>query len=113
MSKLKLFGIKKDKERAEFIIEKSQEFIPLIQKLVKEVTGKVDWYLFIGTDKKTGKCVDEKIDNYTDRCEYKKYKDYELDIFVGKNRIVLVTRSSLQNQKRFTDKLLKLCEWKK
>ena len=111
MKKLKLYSIKKDEERAEFIIEKSQEFIPLIQKLVKELTKEFDWQLFVETDEKTGKSIDEKIEDWTDKCKHRKYKKLELDIFVGKNRIVLVVRTSLQ--KRFVDKLMKFCQWKK
>lgn len=113
MKKLKLFGIKKNKKQVEFTIEKSQEFVPLIQNLVKKLTGEVDWQLFVGTDKKTGKCVDEKIEDWTDRYKHRKYKNYELDIFIGKNRIILVTRSSIQNQKRFIDELMNFCKWKK
>lgn len=112
MKKLKLFGLKKDEGRAAFTIEKSQKFVPSIQTLVKKITGEVDWQLFVGTDEKTGRCIDEKIEDWTDRCKYRKYRDYELDVFVGKNRIILVVRSSAKNQKKFIKRLFEFCEWK-
>ena len=113
MKKLKLFGLRKDEERTEFIIEKNQKFIPSIQNLIKKITGEADWQLFVGTDEKTGGCIDEKIEDWTDRCKHRKYRDYELDIFVGKNRIVLVVRSSAKNQKKIVKTLFEFCKWKK
>jgi hypothetical protein len=112
MKKLNLFGMKKDGERLEIIIEKSQTFIPIIQKIVKELAKDRSWF-FKTEDKKTSDAIDEKIRDCTDKCEYRKYKDYEMDIFVGKKRIILVIRTSVKNQEKFLDSLMKFYKWKK
>ncbi len=112
MKKLKLCGIKKDENRAEFTIDKTQNFVAIIKKIVIKLTGEVDWQLF-SCDDPEGGCVDEKLENLTDWCVYRKYKNYELDIFVGKEKIILVVRSSLKNQKKIVKELMKFCAWKK
>ncbi len=112
MKKLKIFGINKDEGHAEIILEKSQDFIPMIRKVVKQLTGEDDYELFIEESATSG-CADEKIEKWTDRCKHRKYKEYELDLFVGKNRIIIAVRSSAKNQKIFIDKMMKFCKWGK
>lgn len=112
MKKLKLCGIRKDENRAEFTIDKTQSFVPIIRKLITKFTGDKPFYFLLKDEEENGP-VDERIGDLTDSCVHTKHKEYEFDIFFGKEKIILVVRSSLKNQKKFVKEIMKFCVWKK
>ncbi len=109
--KQKLYGIEKSNKRTEFRLEKSQQFIKIIRELAKNLTGHSGGlsYGFVeGKEEKDG-----KIKDCTDICLYEKIKDYEFEVFIGKNRIILVIWTSLKNQKKVIKEIMKFYRWYK
>ena len=112
MSKIKLFGVGREGNRVQFTLDKKQEFIPLIRKLLKKFVNDEDSiFLDIPGPKDDYDVRDEKIDSYTDTCVHRKYEDIEMDFFVGKDKIILVIRSSSEIQQKLVDFIVDYCEW--
>ncbi len=112
MKKVKIIGIHEHEEQTEFIVDKSSEFIPFVRKLVKDITGEKYFELF------PGECGAEchssnEIEDWTDRYHFVKRENFELGIFVGKNKIILILRSPSKIRKKFVQMFSELCKWKK
>ncbi len=113
MSKVKLYGMNRGDKRVHFIIDKKQDFVPMIRNIMKEFPGYTEdsIFLYIPGPNEEGDVRDEKIDDYTDTCVHRKYGDVDMEIFVGKQRIILVIRSSQEIQQKIVDMILEQCEW--
>lgn len=106
MRKLEILGLKKDDKRIEFAIRKSQEFIPVMQEMIDKLIGKYKYCDLFPAEY-------YKIEQFTDMCLHNKYSRYEIDVFVGKKRIILVVKSSPQNQKKFYKEFKRFWEYNK
>lgn len=108
MKKLTVFGISNDEGRVAFTLEKVQDFVPIMRKVIEEVVGKTDRDLFDDYDEKKGH-FDMVLKNFTDYCENLEFPGLDLDIFFGVKKIILVLRSS--KKQKFIDALMKHCKW--
>lgn len=105
MKKTRLYGIKKDNGRTQFIIEKSEDARKLIERIINYLTkDETTPNIFMGCG---------KIKSYTDWCIYDRYKDHQFEVFIGKNRIIFVVFTDNKNQKRLVNEVIKFCKWYK
>ncbi|MFH1977738.1 MAG: hypothetical protein ABIJ92_00230 [Candidatus Aenigmatarchaeota archaeon] len=122
MEKLKIYGIKKNlPSRIQFILEKDQKFINVIQKLVTEFIGHHD---LIYENETSEDVRNDEIEELTDRCDFFDYgmlerdpelncEPFALEVFVGQRKVLLNLYSSKKFQEKFTESLLKHVEWGK
>lgn len=103
MKKMKMFGMKREHGRTEFILEKSDKFIVVARKAIEDIVGS-DFrpYLFMCTDE-SGEKIDIKY--FDDRCEFYEHGDLKVEVFVGKNRVIMVVWSSADLQEKFIKKI--------
>ncbi len=113
MQKVKLYGIKKDSKRTEFVLEKTHEFIPFLKELIGKLT-KDELGPFFFDEEYNRKTKDfARLACYTDNLFYEKYRDYEFQIFIGSKRLFLVIWSNIKYQKKIVREVIKLSRWYK
>jgi hypothetical protein len=92
MKKLKLFGLGNNDERSYFIFEKSLDFFSLfsdfLTKLGMQKSGSFYDYENDSID------LEETIDIVENMSD----KNYDIDIFYGKNKIIVVIRSVIERE---------------
>jgi hypothetical protein len=111
MKKLKLFATSNFEDRDEFRIEKDQRALGCIKKFLESLELDTS-YTFITEDKDAHE-KEIRISKLTDFCQNFKNKDYNIDVFFGKDRIILVVRTAIRNRQKIVKEILKWCEWAK
>jgi len=109
MKKLKLYATGNEEERSYFKIEKKQTFLEKFRQLLKNLGCEnfdVDYWM-----KDSERNKDEKISKTFDYCNNFKTKNCDIDIVFGKNRIIILVRTSPKNRQKFIKELMKFCEW--
>ena len=106
MKRLKLKGIGNESNRIFFVFEKDDKFFTNISfflaNLSLDKTG-----IMYGHDEKK-----KDIKNTFDVLENTKNKDYDLDIFYGKSRIIVVIRTDEKNRDIIIKNLKKIADYK-
>ncbi len=114
MSKIKLSGVVRGEKRVQFTLEKTQEFVPMVRKLLKDFAKDDDSiFLDIPGPKDDYDVRDEPLEKYNDTCIYRKYKKLDVEIFIGNEKIVVAIRSDLEIQQKIVDFIMKYCKWVK
>ena len=88
-----LKGIKNNRYRYELTIEKNQENVKKLIKFLKELEFKNSEFNLLECKKGIDICVPIKISKIDDKCIYFRNKRYDLDLFYGNKRIILVIRT--------------------
>jgi hypothetical protein len=92
MKKIKLLGIGNTNERHYFIFEKTLEFFPAFLKFFEQTkvskTGSFYDYDENNTD----------LESHTDIIENTHNEEYDIDIFFGKDKIIVVIRTEIEKK---------------
>lgn len=110
MNKFALTGIKNDKYRYEFTVKKNQAFVGSFIELLPELGFKNQEFYFLEYKKGQDSLIPIKINKLKEVCNNFKNKDYDIEIFYGNKRIILVIRTK---KKDFLKKSSKWFKFKK
>ncbi len=121
MNKLSLLGLNKEKHKLIFRFKKTRNFFKVFPELLDslKLDKTASFYQFDEEDifleehgLSTFKAEKGSKIEIEDLLETTKNDKYELDIFYGKNDIIIVIRSSSVAEKRLTEELLKIAKFK-
>ncbi len=115
MKKLKLFGIKKGTTHNIFNIEKNESFLEYFREFLHTLGFKKHT-----TAKELLKLLGDSDDNYsarkyTDKLYLDKYfyfenEEFKIDVFFGKERVIVSIFTPSDNQQKITDLIMNFCE---
>lgn len=103
MEKLKLFARGNEKDRNFFIIEKNQTFFSLFPKFLLNCGFRNNIYLDEYQDNAP------RIDDFIDMQENFKNENYDIDLIYGKDKIILIIRTSVNLRDKLTEGIQSIC----
>ncbi len=105
MQKINLLGLGSYENRSYFVFEKKKEFIILFSKFLESIgLDPLNAYYQLSEG-------DVDIEDYTDTADHVKNEFYDIDIFYGAKRIIVVIRSEIPRD-RYIDKIKKIANFK-
>jgi hypothetical protein len=107
-----LTGTDNDGVRHRYSFIKNEKFKKVFRELLINLgfEEKIVKNLFIVEDETTGEASEVSIHSISDHCAYYKNKQYEIDIFYGSKKIILVIRTNQKNKRDRRTKLLNYIE---
>ena len=115
MKKLKLYGIKKGETHNVFQIEKGESFLEYFREFLHKLgfekhTTAIELLKLLGDsdDNYSAKKYSDKL--YQDKYFYFESKEFKIDVFFGKERVIVSIFTSSDNQQKLTKLMMKFCE---
>lgn len=116
MKKLRLYGLIKSEARNVFIIEKKKIFLDNFVKFLEalnfdRISIVTELFKLMGSsdDNYSAKKYSNKL--YEDEFFYFENKKYKVDLFFGKNKIILSIFTSSDDQKKITQLIMNFCKF--
>ncbi|MEA3329412.1 MAG: hypothetical protein U9Q06_01585 [Nanoarchaeota archaeon] len=118
MKKLKLYAIKKEKTHNVFHIEKDESFLKHFRNFLHKLGFKqgetaIELLKLLGDldDNYSARKYSDKL--YQDKFFYFENKDFKIDLFFGKEIIIVSIFTLLDNQKKIMNLILEFCDFEK
>jgi len=115
MKKLKLYRIKKGETHNVFHIEKNEGFLEYFREFLhalgfKKHTTAIELLKLLGDsdDNYSGKKYSDEL--YQDKYFYFENEEFKIDVFFGKERVIVSIFTSSDNQNKITKLMMKFCE---
>jgi len=115
MKKLKLYGIKKGETHNVFQIEKNESFLEYFRESLHELgfkkhTTAIELLKLLGDsdDNYSAKKYSDEL--YQDKYFYFENEEFKIDVFFGKERVIVSIFTSSDNQQKLTSLIMKFCE---
>jgi len=116
MRKLKLYGIKKGENHNVFHIEKNEIFLKGFRDFLhalefKKHTTAMELLKLLGDSDNnySAKKYSDKL--YQDKYFYFENEDFKIDVFFGKEKIIVSIFSEIDNQEKITDLMIDFCKF--
>jgi hypothetical protein len=109
--KFTLTGTDNDGRRHRYSVRKNELFKKSFLKFMEdlgfnpEIIGKTFW----SSDEETGECIELKISEFEDCIRHYQNKKFDVDVFFGKLKIILVVRT--KSREKMVDHLEKKASW--
>lgn len=115
MKKLKLHGLKKGETHNVFQIEKNESFLEYFREFLhalgfKKHATAIELLKLLGNsdDNYSAKKYSDEL--YQDKYFYFKNEEFKIDVFFGKERVIVSIFTSSDNQQKLTSLIMKFCE---
>jgi len=115
MKKLKLYGIKKGETHNVFQIEKNESFLEYFREFLHELgfkkhTTATELLKLLGDsdDNYSAKKYSDEL--YQDKYFYFENEEYKIDVFFGKERVIISIFTSSDEQAKVTKSIMKFCD---
>ncbi len=115
MKKLKLYGIKKGETHNVFHIEKSESFLELFREFLhtlgfKKHTTAIELLKLLGDSDDNYSAKKYSNELYRDKYFYFGNEEFKIDVFFGKERVIVSIFTSSDNQNKITELMMKFCK---
>ena len=115
MKKLKLYGIKKGETHNVFQIEKDESFLEYFREFLHELgfkkhTTAIELLKLLGDSDDNYSARKYTDELYQDKYFYFENEEYKIDVFFGKERVIVSIFTSSDEQERVTKLMMKFCE---